>query len=317
MKFVNLIVTINISYRTSMKWGELRTLNANLDLYRVFHAAAKAGSLTAAAKSLYVSQPAVSYSIRKLEDQLGVRLFQRMSRGIRLTPEGEALFQHVDQAYGLIMAGEKKLLDMKNLSRGEVRIGASDTLCKHYLVPLLEKFNAEYPDVKFHVTNRTSLETIQLLRGGKVDFGIVNLPIPEDDGLKVKETIKVRDCFIVGKRYKDLSKSPIHLKDLTNYPILLLEQASITRTYVDRFAAREGVRLEPEIELGSIDLLIEFAKIGLGVACVVRNFIDEEIKKGQLFEVRLTHQIPSRSVGIVTLKGVPLPPAARKFAALL
>ncbi len=286
----------------------------DLDLYRAFHYVARAGTISGAARELFLSQPAVSQAIKRLETQLDVKLLLRTSKGVRLTKEGEILDQHIAQAYSLMESAERKIRDVRSLGAGEIRIGASDTICKHYLIPYLEAFHRTYPKLRIHVTNRTTPETIALLQAGKVDLGVINLPVEAGPELVMRETLVVHDCFVAGGRYRDLGRQPMSLKDLSEHPILMLETASNTRRYVDRWALGMGVRLEPEIELGSIDLLVEFACVGLGVACVVREFVEQEIKTGRLCEVRLTEPIPQRNIGVVTLKGVGLSVAAATFA---
>lgn len=292
-------------------------MSVNLDLYRVFHAVARSGSISAAARDLYVSQPALTQAIKKLEGQLGVKLFQRSRRGVSLTPEGDTLWKHVDSAFGLITAAEKKLSEVRSLEDGEMTIGAGDTLCKHYLVPHLRSFHALYPRVKIHVTNRTTPETKLLLKAGKVDLGIVNLPLDPDPSLTVRETLRVHDCFVAGPaflRLKDIELSP---EDLAQYPLILLEKGSNSRRFIDTFARDRGITLLPEIELGSNDLLVEFAAVGLGLACVVHEFIGPELWSGRVFEVKLTSEIPARGAGIVTMKDVPLSRAAEELVRLL
>jgi DNA-binding transcriptional LysR family regulator len=289
----------------------------DLDLYRVFYAVAKAGGISAAARDLFVSQPALTQSIRKLEDQLGVTLFLRTSRGVKLTPEGETLYQHVDSAYGFISLAEKKLSQTRSMEDGEIAIGAGDTLCKHYLVSHLKTFHQSYPKVRIHVTNRTTPETITLLKAGKVDLGVINLPIEKDPALDVEETLTVHDCFVVGGDLRSLSWAPLPLCRLVEHPILLLEKGSNSRRFIDSFARKHGIALTPEIELGSNDLLAEFAAVGLGIACVVREFVQAELSSGRLREVRLVEEIPARRTGVITMRDVPLSRAAGEFMRLL
>jgi DNA-binding transcriptional LysR family regulator len=296
---------------------EAEPTQVNLDLYRVFRRVAKSGSISSAARQLYLTQPAVTQAVKRLEEQLGVTLFHRTSRGTRLTPEGSVLFHYVDQAYGFIETGERKLSEMRSMSLGDITIAAGDTLCKHYLVPHLRAFHETYPGVGIHVLNRTTPETIALLRAGKVDVGIVNLPIAPDHTLTVRETLTVHDAFVAGERYKQLCAKPVTPRELATYPLLLLERGGSTRTYLDAFFASQGVELKPEIELGSLDLLERFATIGLGVAAVVREFAEEGLATGHLHEVKLTVEIPPRRVGVVTARDVPLSQAAATFVSLL
>lgn len=292
-------------------------MDVNFDLYRIFYITAKAKSISNAAKELYISQPAVSQSIKQLEDKLGGRLFFRTPKGIVLTAEGEAVFKYIEQAYNFIITAQTKFSEMQNLINGEIKIGASDTLCKFYLLPYLQTFNKNYPDIRIQVTNRTTGETIKLLESGKVDFSIINLPIKTANHLKIIKGMTMQDCFVVGEKYKELASSPIHIKQLIDYPVLLLEKGSNIRQFIDDYALGNEVSLVPEIELGSIDLLVEFARINLGIACAVKNFIPTELDTSKLYELQLIEKIPERNIGIVFLKDVPLSAAARRFIELL
>jgi LysR family cyn operon transcriptional activator len=289
---------------------------ANLEWYRVFYWTAQKGSLSKAADELYITQPAVSYAIKQLENSLGGKLFYRNAKGVTLTAEGEVLFKFIEQAYGFLTTAEQQIAEMHQLLRGEIRIGAGDTLSRHYLLPHLEVFHKAFPAIKIQVTNRTSRETIQLLKEGKIDFGIVNLPF-EEERVQMQETLSLQDCFVVGDKYKELASKATTLQEISHLPFILLETGSSTRRFIDHYALSQGVMIQPEIELGSIDLLVQFARIGLGVACVVKNYITEELEQSKLYEIRFQEPIPSRKVGIATLKEMPLSAAAQHFLRLL
>nr|WP_275983985.1 LysR family transcriptional regulator [Paenibacillus hamazuiensis] len=287
-----------------------------MELYRVFYETAKAGSFSKAAESLFITQPAVSHAIKQLEEKLGGTLFFRTTRGVTLTKEGEVLLQYIGQAFNFVKMAESKLSEMHQLESGEIHIGASDTLCRHVLLPHLETFHNDYPYIKLHVTNRTSPETIRLLKEGKIDFGLVNLPVG-DPQVKVTEGMAVHDIFIGGPKYDSLRTQPLPFAELARHPLILLETGSTTRRTFDRYAESRGIRLVPEIELGSIDLLVQFAKIGLGLACVTREFVREELDRGDVIEIPLTEPLPERRIGIVTLKEVPLSVAAKRMMSRL
>jgi len=292
-------------------------MDVNFELYKVFYHVVKEGQISAAAKKLFISQPAVSQSIKQLETKLGGSIFFRTPKGMKLTAEGEILYEFIEKAYGFIMTAEAKFKEVQNLEAGEIVIGASDTLCAFYLLPYLEQFHSKYPQIKIKVTNRTTYEIINLLRNGNVDLGIINLPIKDDKHLNIKETVTLQDCFIYGERYKGQFDGPISVEALAEHPLLLLEEGSNTRAFVDQFFESKNVHIEPEIELGSVDLLLKFAKIGLGIACVTKNFIREELEREGIYEVHLKDAIPVRKIGVATLKGVPVAPAAKEFLSLL
>jgi LysR family transcriptional regulator, cyn operon transcriptional activator len=288
-------------------------MNINLELYRVFYFSARASSISKAAEELYISQPAVSQSIKQLEQKLGGQLFFRSPRGIKLTEEGKVLFRYIEQAYNFILTAEHRFSEMQNLMTGEIRIGASDTICKYFLLPPMCSFHREYPGIKMQVANRTTQETIQLLKNGKVDFGIINLPVAEDPKLLIQKGPALEDCFIAGEPFRELDGRILSLEELGKYPVLMLEKASRIRNHIDDFTRSCGVEIIPEFELGSIDLLVEFAKAGMGISCVIKDYVKKDLEEREVFEVRLKEVLPQRNLGIATLRDVPLTMAAKKF----
>ena len=198
-------------------------MDVNLELYRIFCIVAQNGNISKAAEELFVSQSAVSQTIKQLEKKLGGKLFNRSARGVQLTPEGEVLFSYVNSAVSLVKNAEEKLLRIQNLREGEIKIGASDTICSLFLLPMLERFNTNYPDIHISVTNRTTQESIDLLRNGTVDLSFVNLPIDNDPLLEITPVRPIRDCFVVGEKYAFLADSVMRLSDLQSHPILMLE----------------------------------------------------------------------------------------------
>ncbi|NQX64453.1 LysR family transcriptional regulator [Paenibacillus qinlingensis] len=288
----------------------------NFELYKVFYLTAKSGSLSKAAKELYITQPSVSHSIKLLEESLGLALFARTSKGVDLTKEGAILYSYIEQAYNFISLAEEKLSELRNFSSGEIKIGGSDSLCKHYLLPFLESFHVQYPHIQINLVHGTTPEIVKSLKEGKIDIGIVRTPI-HDEQLQVREGITIQDCFVTGPKYRELSERTATLTELLAYPIILFSSNSSSRKFVTRLFSDNGLLLEPEIELGSVDLLIEFAKIGFGVSFVTKEFVAKELAEGSLFEVKLEAKIPSTKIGIITLKNMPLSTTASAFVAEL
>lgn len=289
---------------------------AKLDLYRVFWQVAKSESFSKAAKGLYMTQPAISQSIMQLENELEIRLFNRTPKGVNLTVEGKNLFEYVNSAIHLIDSGEEKILEYKTLSVGELKIGVGDTISRYFLLPYLEKFHNEYPNIKFKIVNGTTFELCSILKSGEIDIAICNFPI-EDKNLEMFKILDIQDVFVCGEKYKKKIEKNISFEDLSKHPLILLERESNSRKYVDRFMLSKGINIEPEFELGSHDLLLEFAKINLGVACVTREFSEEYINKKLIYEVKTKDKIPSRSIGVCYLKSVPLSKGANKFLSLI
>lgn len=281
------------------------------ELYRIFYIVAKQGTVSAAARALYVSQPAVTKSVRKLEALTGCRLFHRSSKGVRLTTEGRILFDYVQNGFDHLESGERVLSKIRNKHQGMVRVGISNTLCKYIFIPHLEAFHKKYPGIRIAVVNRTSPETMKLLEQGHIDFGIISIPMDRSQ-FNFRELLTIQDIFVAGRRYPELRR-PCSLSQLAAYPMMTLEKNNVTRAYIDAYLEANDVTLNPEIEVSSLEFLVEFARIGLGVAAVIGNFVQEELGKELLYEIPVTPAIPPRKVGVVTPENLPLSIAAETF----
>lgn len=278
----------------------------NLELYRVFYTVAKCGSLTKAAESLYISQPAVSQSIKQLESQLGGKLFLRTPKGMTLTEEGFAILENVEKAIGLFIDAENKFSAILGIAASTLKIGASDTLCKHFLLKYIERFHIKYPQINLEVYNRTTPQIIGLIKNKMADIGFVNLPVTDDALNIIEPCMHLNDIFIYSSKFMPYTDEVLPLKKLENYPLLLLEHTSNTRKSITDFTASLGIKLNAEIELGSIDLVIDFAKSGLGIGCVPREYVLNELSSKELYELKTLPALPARGIGIVTLKNAAL-----------
>lgn len=292
-------------------------VDISLDLYRIFCAVVRTGNMSAAARELFISQPAVSMAIRQLEERMGSPLLVRTARGVYPTAEGRMLYTYLEQALGLIHAAEEKYFQMVNMEAGELKIGASDTLIANFLLRYLEQYHKRYPDISIKVTNRTTYESLRLLRSGSVDLCFINLPVEDAEDLEIAHCMEVEDILVGGERYRLLSQVGMEAKDLPKYPLLLLEDMSNTRRYIDRYAKENGVALNPILELGSSDLLISFAKINLGLTYVVKEFSLKELEEKRLFEIPVDPPVPKRSIGMARLKNVAVSHAVQGFIALI
>ena len=289
----------------------------NLEYYKVFYYVASYRSLTAAADALAISQPAVSQSVKQLETTLGTKLFTRASRGVRLTQEGELLFGYVAKGYEQIELGEQKLKQMLNLDLGEIHIGASDMTLQFYLLPFLERFHEKYPEIKVVVTNAPTPETLYNLREGKIDFGVISTPFDEQPSLQTTVVREIEDVFVAGRKFISYKNKMLDLQELENMPIIFLEGVTSTRNNMNQFLQKNHVEVKPEFELATSDMIVQFALRNLGVGCVVRDFAQEYLDAGQLFELRFNKIIPRRHFYVVTDTKNPISAAARNLLALV
>ncbi len=291
----------------------------NLELYRVFYVVAKCGSLTKAAEELYISQPAVSQAIKQLESQLGGKLFNRTHKGMELTETGgKQIFDTVEKALKLFEDAESKYSELKDTATGIVRICASDTVSTHFLLPYIKEYHQKYPNVNLILQNCTSSETIDLLKNNKGDIGFVNLPIDDTD-INLSNTImQLHDTFVASENFKELTDVVIDLKRLQDYPLLMLELSTATRQAIVSFAHSQGIHLHPEIELASLELMVQLAKNGIGIACIPREFVLHELNEEKsLVEIKTNPTLPTRAIGLALPKKENMTFAVKEFIKLI
>lgn len=273
-------------------------MEQNLSQYKIFYEVAKTGNISKAAKELYISQPAISKSISKLEDSLKVSLFTRNSRGVQLTEEGRLLFSHTKTAFEALNRGEQELKRIKDFHIGHIRIGVSNTLCKYILLPYLKGFIEKYPHIKITIESQSTSRTVRMLELQQIDLGLIAEPSNRRP-LLFSPVMDIQDIFVTTRAYLDnfylREGSDADLFQCGN--ILLLDQNNMTRKYIDEYL-NENQRIPHQLlEVTTMDLLIEFAKIGLGIGCVIKEFVQEELKSGALIQLPMDPPIKKRTIG--------------------
>ena len=297
--------------------GNTAAMNINLEYYKIFYYVASLGGITAAAGKLCISQPAVSQSIKRLEKQIGGALFLRTPKGVRLTPEGQTLFSYVQKGYEMILLGEEQFQKRNDLENGEIHIGASDMTLKYYLLPYLERFHSIYPGIKVVVTNAPTPDTCRRLEEGKIDFGVVSSPVQERSDITLRPVRAIEDVFVAGNRYTSLKHRTVRYQELEKVPLICLEKNTSTRRYMDGLLAEIGVIMEPEFQLATSDMIVQFALRNLGIGCVVRDFAVPYLECGELFEILFERKIPKREMYVVTMKQNPMSTAAHALLKLM
>ncbi len=282
-----------------------------LELYRVFLEVAKQGNISAAAQNLFISQSAVSQSVKQLEEQLQVRLFSRSTRGVSLTSEGKLLLEYVSHALGLLQSGEEKIAASRQLLTGELIIGASDTVTKTYLLSRLEAFHKDYPDIRIRILNGTTSMVLDYLHAGQVDIAFAS-EAPDETVYSVRHCVDTHTIFVAAPDYLEFDKV-YTMEEIAALPLILLERKASSRVYLERYFQERGIQIHPEIELGSHNLLISLARIGLGVACVTEEFSLSGLSRGVIVPLKTDFEIPPRAVTMCTLQGVTPTSAANRF----
>ena len=284
-------------------------MNVDLELYKVFYAVAKHKHMTKASEELHISQPAISQSIKKLEDQLGGTLFLRSNKGMELTEEGKMFYEYVKGALELINNAENEFTSFKDLSKGEVKIGCSTTLTKLVLINALKDFHLDYPNININITNDLTSNLINNLKLGKLDFVIFNESNIKETNLNLEKIKELKQGFIYNPEFYDDNIN--NFEDLNNVPLILQKEESNSRKLLDYIAMQNNVKLIPKMEVVSQELITEFTNIGLGIGFAIIDLAKINFKN--LKELNINKKIPNINIYLSTNKSVSLTFASKMF----
>ena len=292
-----------------------------LSSYHIFNAVAEAGNLSKAAKALYISQPAISRAVSKLEQTLSVKLFIRGSRGVRLTEEGQLLYEHTKSAFDSLRQGEENIRRITGLGAGTLRIGVSTSLCKHVLMPYLKQFIEEYPHIRVSIQCYSAEETLTKLEQGKLDIGLVSesfhlhqlefLPVTEIEPIFVatetylkNANLREQDDVPSAKKRRSAAKkaSDSVLSCFKNGTLMLPDKDNSIHTYITEYLDKNKIETGHILDINSMDLLIEFSKIGLGIGCVIKEFVQPELNDHTLIELPVPVKAEKQKIGFVYQK---------------
>ncbi|MFT3952617.1 MAG: LysR family transcriptional regulator [Oscillospiraceae bacterium] len=288
----------------------------NLNRYRIFYAAARAGNISKASEQLYISQPAVSKAIKRLEESLGTVLFLRTQKGVTLTPDGAQLFEQLSAAFDAIARAEEKLRTNRALGIARLKIGASATLARYLLLPSLREFITAHPHTRITIECQDSAQTQKLIEDGKLDLGIIQRP-RSDTACAFFPRWELEDIFVASRAYIDnLTLREGHFMGAAIFAhanLMLMDEENVTRLYVDNYLKANRIAVNQILDVTTMDLLIEFARIGMGVACVIREFVADDLAAGRLVEIPLDAPVPKRTVGFACAKSAANYPAVQSF----
>lgn len=276
-------------------------MNINMELYKIFYIVAKNGSISAAANILFISQPAITFQIKKLEEQLDVSLFTRTKHGVILTEEGRTLFNYVKTGIENIINGENAITNLKNLDSGTIRIGVSTTICRYILMPHLEEFHKKYPKIDIQINNNLSNNLLKELRNGNLDILIMFLPENDNKDLILRPITDVQDIFVGNKKYYDLTKGKLNLKNLESYPLILPSSSSNSRIHLNKYLKENKCDITPKLEVVSYNLIIDLIKAGFGIGYATKEFISDELNNKSLYEIKIDNNISKRTIVIATI----------------
>lgn len=289
----------------------------NLELYRVFYTVAKSGSLTKAAQELFISQPAVSQSVKQLEGQLGVKLFNRTRRGMELTAAGgKLIFRQVEEALNMLDGAESTLGKLKTTACGTIRVGATDSIFYYLLADKIAEYNKKYPAVKFELISSTSPYTVSQLKDGKCDIAFINLPMDSGEVKFLGTIAHLTDIFVAGESFSEMKDQPLSINRLQEFPLLMIEENTVARRAVSAHLEAMGVRLSPDIEVANWDFMKKLVIKGMGVGCIPREYCQKELKSGELIQLNVNPPLPTRGVGVALGKNCVPSYAMKEFLAM-
>lgn len=289
--------------------------NISTELYRAFYRVGLNLSFSKAAKAVGVSQSAISQSVKQLEKDLGLKLFIRTTKSVDFTPEGKELFDTVAKAFSILDDGVGQLMNRVEHEMTGLKLSASDTLCRHYLLPFLKIWQEKFPQIGLQIYNRPSPKCVESVRKNKSHVAIVNIydELLSDCQMETTELMTLHDVFVGGAKYKKRRKYTI--EEIMQESMLLLETGSASRIFFDDLL--QGYHKVPDFELGSLDVLIDLLRINMGVSLVPREFIEKDLAEGSLVELKTDFEVPARKIGLVRSRLQPLPESASEFLNLI
>ena len=294
-------------------------MNSNFEYYKIFYYVAKYENLTKAATALKTSQPAVTRTIHKLENELGCRLFTRSKTGMKLTPEGRTFYGYVAAGCAQFFKGENDLSNLISLENGTIYISATETALHCYLFQAMEEFNSLYPNVRFKILNNSTTESVNAVKEGKVDLAFVSANLQVAKPLQMKILRKYRDILIAGKRFEELKagKEELSLKELVSYPWISLTSETITRRFLNEYFEKNGLTFAPDMELATTDMILPAVRHNLGLGFIPAEFADAELESGQVFEIKVKEKLPERNIILIYDMEYPQSIAAKEFQKFL
>lgn len=272
-------------------------MNINFELYKIFYEVSNCGNITKASQKLNLTQPAISKSIKNLEEQLGGTLFVRSKKGVVLTEEGEAFYRNIKTAMEYISNAENEFSNLVNLEEGTIKIGISTNLTETFFLPYLKEFHRNYPKIKIKIITDIGSELLSKLRNGLVDVVIMHF-MDKDYGkeLNITKIKEIESCFVASNNFS--FDKEISIKDLNNYPLIMQIKGSSSRDIIEEYCEDNKIVLTPSIELSSYTLIVELVKIGLGIGICTKDYAKDDLKNKSIVEIKIKESIPSRYIGM-------------------
>lgn len=288
-------------------------MDINFEYYKIFYYVAKYGNFTKAAGVMKNSQPNITRMINSLEHELQCTLFIRTNRGVKLTTEGEKLYNRVSAAMMQFRLAEEELSDHTGIEHGSIAIGVSEIALNLYLLEHLKKFHANYPGVRLKIWNHTTPQAIQAVKTGEVDLAVVTSPVRLENSLRQVCLQTFHEILVAGKTFQALKDQSHSIAILENYPWISMGKNTATHTFYQKIFYQNGLAIEPEIEAATADQILSLVESELGLAFLPEEMVKAGLKKGKIFHVPIKEEIPDRYISLVYDPKYPMSTAAYKF----
>lgn len=292
-------------------------MNSNFEYYKVFYYVSKYNNITRAAQALRTSQPAVTRTIRNLEDDIGCRLFTRSKTGMTHTAEGAVLFRYISEGCAQFFKAESAMSNMLSLDKGRIYVTATETALHCFLFKAIELFNRKYPSVQFKILNNSSSKSIRMVRDGQADMAVISANVDVEKPLEKVTLRSYEDILIGGTDYDDLAETEQSLDDLAELPWVGLRESTITRDRVDEYFRSNGLTFEPAFEVDTTDMILMAVKHNMGIGFIPPEFAKDDIKHGSLFKINVEKPFPKRDISLIYDSQYPHSIAAKTFRSFL
>ena len=272
----------------------------NFNLYKTFYDVATYGSISKAAVVNYTSQPAISRSIKSLEEQLNTKLFHRTKKGIELTEKGKELYFYVEQGYNSFLTAERTMLETNTLDKGKLSIGIPSHIATFYLFDAIDAFHKDYPNIEITIINRSTSKLLELLKSHEIDFVIDSEPIKAvDKDMTVKHIKRIQNCFVVSESY-DISNIKT-IKDISKQPLILPIKGTANRNNLDEIFIKNNCKINNVLNIHTSEVIIGAIKRNLGIGYVIKDLVTDDIKRGLLKEIPIPN-LPKIGISLVYIK---------------
>lgn len=274
--------------------------NINLNLYKTFYDVAKSESISEAAKKTFTSQPAISKSIKKLEETLNVKLFYRNLDGIKLTSEGEKLLFYVEEAFNNLLVGERNITENEKLQSGKLTIGVPSQIGTFFVFDSISKFHKIYPNIEITIISSSTKSLLKKLKLHEIDFIIDSSPINDvQEDVIIRSLKKVDNCFIVSKKYEDKIKNIKSLKNIENYPLILPVPNTSNRSNLDLLFEKSGIKPTNVMNIHTSEMILGAVKKDLGIGYIIEDLI---IDDPEVCKINIKEKLPKIEINLVYVK---------------